>query len=152
MEKLDKISFFNLISVFSAFIDIAKIIYLLTHIVEEQIANKQKINCDLVKFYYINRSPTPLLLFWQIGHWCNVNLRKLLSAYKSHVRETSLFTGTIPDQVRNYSQAFRFGARSKSEKVKLREPRGATAVAIGDDSGRVVAQERNRNRISDRWE
>ena len=30
-----------------------------------------------------------------------VNLRKLLSAPKSHVRETSLFTGAIPNQVHN---------------------------------------------------
>src|SRR6218665_321552 len=32
---------------------------------------------------------------------CNVKLRKLLSAHKSHVRETSLFTGPIPNPVRN---------------------------------------------------
>src|SRR6218665_2221298 len=38
---------------------------------------------------------------------CNVKLRKLLSALKSHVRETSLFTGAIPNQVRN-SQTSRF--------------------------------------------
>ena len=38
---------------------------------------------------------------------CNVNLWKLLSAHKSHVRETSLFTGTIPNQVCN-SKASRF--------------------------------------------
>jgi len=41
---------------------------------------------------------------------CNVNFRKLLSAHKSHVRETSLFTGAILNQVRN-SQTSRFGAR-----------------------------------------
>jgi len=28
---------------------------------------------------------------------CNVNRRKILSAHKNHVRETSLFTGAIPD-------------------------------------------------------
>src|SRR6218665_1015412 len=39
--------------------------------------------------------------------YCNVNLRKLLSAHKSHVRETSLFTGAIPNQVRN-NQTSRF--------------------------------------------
>ena len=35
--------------------------------------------------------------------WCrpNVNLRKLLSAPKSHVRVTSLFTSAIPNQIRN---------------------------------------------------
>src|SRR6218665_2197932 len=33
--------------------------------------------------------------------WGNVKLRKLLSADKSHVRETSLFTGAIPNPVRN---------------------------------------------------
>src|SRR6218665_1410100 len=32
---------------------------------------------------------------------CNVKLQKLLSAHKSHVRETSLFTGAIPSPVRN---------------------------------------------------
>jgi len=31
----------------------------------------------------------------------NVNLRKLLSAHKSHVRKVSLFTGAIPIQIRN---------------------------------------------------
>jgi len=41
---------------------------------------------------------------------CNVNLRKLLSAHKSHVKDTSLFTGAIPNQVR-HSQISRFGAR-----------------------------------------
>ena len=38
---------------------------------------------------------------------CNVKLRKLLGAHKSHVRETSLFTGAIPNPVRN-SQTPRF--------------------------------------------
>src|SRR6218665_1696910 len=37
----------------------------------------------------------------------NVKLRKFLSAYKSHVRKTSLFTGAIPNPVRN-SQTSRF--------------------------------------------
>src|SRR6218665_2337937 len=32
---------------------------------------------------------------------CNVKLRKFLSAYKSHVRRASLFTGAIPNPVRN---------------------------------------------------
>src|SRR6218665_3558495 len=38
---------------------------------------------------------------------CNVTLRKFLSAHKSHVRETSLFTGAIPNPVHN-SQTSRF--------------------------------------------
>src|SRR6218665_1067633 len=38
---------------------------------------------------------------------CNAKLRKFLSAYKSHVRKTSLFTGAIPNPVRN-SQTSRF--------------------------------------------
>src|SRR6218665_448230 len=38
---------------------------------------------------------------------CNVSLLKLLSAHKSHVRETILFTGAIPNTVRN-SQISRF--------------------------------------------
>ena len=42
-----------------------------------------------------------------IGLECNVKLRKLLSAHKSHVREISLFTGAIPNPVRN-SQTSRF--------------------------------------------
>ena len=37
--------------------------YLHTHILEEQIANKQKNYCDLVKFYYIYRSPTTCFFF-----------------------------------------------------------------------------------------
>src|SRR6218665_4101780 len=39
--------------------------------------------------------------------YCNVKLRKLLSAHKSHVTETSLFTGAIPNPVHN-SQTSRF--------------------------------------------
>ena len=74
-----------------------------------------------------------------IGNKCNVKLRKLLSAHKSHVRETSLFTGAIPNPVRN-SQTSRFVARSKSGKVKPGRQRGAT-VAVGDDGGRVMVQE-----------
>src|SRR6218665_1775939 len=54
---------------------------------------------------------------------CNVGLsfRKLLSAHKRHVRETSLFTDPIVGlyQVCT-SQTSRFGARSKSGKVKRR--------------------------------
>src|SRR6218665_2837935 len=38
---------------------------------------------------------------------CTVNPRQLLSAHKNHVRETSLFTSDIPNQVRN-SQTSRF--------------------------------------------
>src|SRR6218665_2950483 len=38
---------------------------------------------------------------------CNVKLRKLLSAHKTYVRETSLFTGAIPNPVR-ISQTSRF--------------------------------------------
>src|SRR6218665_2367105 len=38
---------------------------------------------------------------------CNVKLGKLLSTHKSHVRETSLLTGAIPNPVRN-SQTSRF--------------------------------------------
>jgi len=58
---------------------------------------------------------------------CNVKLRKLLSANKSHVRETSLFTGAIPNPVRN-SQTSRFvsvpgqipGRSSRGDSVVLR--------------------------------
>src|SRR6218665_3987478 len=68
-------------------------------------------------------------------------LVKLLSAHKSQLRETSLFTVAILNQFRN-SQTSRFvsvpAARTKSGKVKPRRQRGAT-VAIGDDGGRVVA-------------
>src|SRR6218665_2996039 len=46
---------------------------------------------------------------------CNVNLRKLLSANKSHVREISLFIGAIPNQVRN-SQTSHFVVGSKPRK------------------------------------
>src|SRR6218665_397240 len=38
---------------------------------------------------------------------CKIKIRKLLSAHKSHVRETSLFTGAKPNPVRN-SQTSRF--------------------------------------------
>src|SRR6218665_3038244 len=59
--------------------------------------------------------------------WGNVKLRKLLSANKSHVRETSLFTGAIPNPVRN-SQTSRFvsapgqnpGMSSRGDSVVLR--------------------------------
>ena len=40
---------------------------------------------------------------------CNVNLRKLLSDHKSHDRETSFYTGAIPNQVHN-SQTSRFAS------------------------------------------
>ena len=54
-------------------------------------------------------------------------LRKRLSAHKSHVRETSLFTGAIPNPVRN-SFSFRFvsvpgqnpGRSSRGDSVVLR--------------------------------
>src|SRR6218665_1510262 len=69
----------------------------------------------------------------------NVNIRKLLSVYKSHVREISLFTGTIPNQVRN-SQTSRFIVGSKPGKVKPKRQRGATVVT-GGGGGHVVAQE-----------
>jgi len=57
----------------------------------------------------------------------NVNLRKLFNAHKNHVRETSLFTGAIPNQVRN-SQTSRFfsvpcqsrGRSSREDRVELR--------------------------------
>src|SRR6218665_3332542 len=59
--------------------------------------------------------------------YCNVKLRKLLSAHKSHVTETSLFTGAIPNPVRN-SQTSRFvsvpgqnpGRSSRGDSVVLR--------------------------------
>src|SRR6218665_3011525 len=70
---------------------------------------------------------------------CNVNLRKLLSANKSHVREISLFISAIPNQVRN-SQTSRFVVGSKPGKVKPRRQRGATVVT-GGGGGHVVAQE-----------
>src|SRR6218665_54594 len=70
---------------------------------------------------------------------CNVNLRKLLSANKSHVREISLFTGAIPNQVRN-SQTSRFVVGSKPEKVKPRRQRGATVIT-GDGGGRGTGVE-----------
>src|SRR6218665_3963198 len=67
------------------------------------------------------------------------------SAHKSHVRETSLFTGAIPNPVHN-SQTSRFVSRSKSGKVKPGKQRSAT-VAVCDDGGRVMVQEWNRDRI-----
>src|SRR6218665_1032313 len=67
---------------------------------------------------------------------CNVNIRKLLSANKSHVREISLFIGTIPNQVRN-SQTSRFVVGSKSGKVKPRRQRGATVVTGGGNRSRI---------------
>src|SRR6218665_3738364 len=70
---------------------------------------------------------------------CNVNLRKLLSAHKSHVRETSLFTGATPNQVCN-SQTSPFVVGSKPGRVKPRRQRGDT-VLTGGGGGRVVAQE-----------
>jgi len=75
---------------------------------------------------------------------CNVNLRKPLSAHKK-VRETSLFTYAVRNKVRKSQTLVSF--RSKSGKVKPSEQRWAT-VAIGDDDGRVVSQEWNRDRIA----
>src|SRR6218665_133633 len=77
--------------------------------------------------------------------YCNVNLRKLLSAHKSHVRETSLFTGAIPKSVRN-SQTSRFVSvpGQNPGKVKPKKQRGAR-VAACDDDGRVMVQEWNRD-------
>src|SRR6218665_1621045 len=58
---------------------------------------------------------------------CNVNLRKLLSAHTSHIRETSLFTGAISNPFHN-SQTSRFvsvpgqnlGRSSQGDSVVLR--------------------------------
>src|SRR6218665_2687388 len=52
------------------------------------------------------------------------------------------YTKSSP-QYPNFS--FRFGARSKSAKVKLGKQRGAT-VAVCDDGGRVMVKEWNRDR------
>src|SRR6218665_2843659 len=71
---------------------------------------------------------------------CNVNLRKLLSANKSQVREMSLFIGSMPNQVRN-SQTSRFVVGSKPGKVKPRRQRGATVVTGG--GGRFLRPIRN---------
>src|SRR6218665_3963173 len=46
-------------------------------------------------------------------HFSNVILRKLLSAHKSHVRETSLFTGAIPNPVCNSKTSFPFPQLSR---------------------------------------
>src|SRR6218665_1112957 len=56
---------------------------------------------------------------------CNVKLRKLLSVHKSHVRETSLFTGAIPNPVRN-SQTSRFV--SVPDQYPRRSSRGDSVV------------------------
>ena len=37
---------------------------------------------------------------------CNVNLRKLISAHKSQVTETSLFTDAMPNQIRNSQTSY----------------------------------------------
>jgi len=72
-----------------------------------------------------------------------VNLRKLLSGNKSHARESSFFTGAIPNQVR-YSQIiiYRFvSVPDQNPERSSREGilRGAM-VAIGADGGRVVQE------------
>src|SRR6218665_2884178 len=80
---------------------------------------------------------------------CNVKLRKLLSAHKSHVRETSLFTGAVPNPVRN-SQTFRFGARSKSWKVKSGSRVNVDAMLYSDCSF-LVSRENDFNQGSAGW-
>src|SRR6218665_95440 len=66
---------------------------------------------------------------------CNVKLRKL-SAHKSHVRETSLFTSPIGLPIVQSAIAnLRFGARSKSGKVKPGKQRGATVAVCEDGAG-----------------
>src|SRR6218665_1733149 len=63
----------------------------------------------------------------------NVNLRKLISAHKSHVRETSLFAGAMPNQVRN-SQASR--VVSVPDQNPGRSSRGNTADTDGGKNKR----------------
>src|SRR6218665_958631 len=90
------------------------------------------------RFYSLDRWHKPMVGLC-VHCTCNVNLRKLLSANKSHVREISLFIGAILNQVRN-SQTSRFVVASKPGKVKPRRQRGATVVT-GGCGGHVVAQE-----------
>ena len=78
---------------------------------------------------------------------CNVNLQKLLSAQKSQVMETSLFTGAISNQVYN-SQAF--VSVPGHNQGRSRRQHGAM-VAISDDGGHVVVQDSNRDRISEEF-
>ena len=56
----------------------------------------------IIELLWYVRCNKVMFIYWL--HWllqCIVNLRKLFSAHKSHVRETSLFTGAIPNQARN---------------------------------------------------
>jgi len=79
--------------------------------------------------------------------YCNVNLRKLFSAHKNHVRETSLLTGAIPNQVRNNQASCFVSVPGQNPE---RSNRG-DSVHMGlrlqahDDGGCVVAQEWNRD-------
>src|SRR6218665_2958910 len=59
---------------------------------------------------------------------CNVILRKLLSAHKSHVRETSLFTGAIPNPVRNSQTSLFVWCQVKIREGSFQDP---TDLAIG---------------------
>src|SRR6218665_1808261 len=88
---------------------------------------------------------------WMIVmQYINVSLRKLLSARKSHVRDTNLFTGAIPNQVRN-SQTSRFISvpgqnserLSRGDSVGLRLQ--SVVVVVADVSWRNLW---NRNRIA----
>jgi len=45
-----------------------------------------------------------------------VNLQELLSAHKSHVRETSLFAGAMSNQVRNRHD-FRFARKKRAKRT-----------------------------------
>src|SRR6218665_3016774 len=56
---------------------------------------------------------------------CNVKLRKLLSAHKSHIRETSLFTGAIPNPVRNSQTSHFFSVPGQNPE---RSSRGDSVV------------------------
>src|SRR6218665_2786729 len=79
--------------------------------------------------------------------YCNVKLRKLLSANNSHGRETSLLTGAIPNPVRN-NQTSHFVSVPENNPGRSNRgdrQRGATA-AVGDDGGRAVVQEVESNR------
>src|SRR6218665_1690693 len=73
----------------------------------------------------------------------DLNLRKLLRAHKSYVRETSLYSSAlyhIKSAIAKHLASFRcHRARSKSGQVKPRRQRGPTA-AICDDGGRVVVR------------
>jgi len=57
---------------------------------------------------------------------CNVNIRKLLSTHKSHVGETSLFIGAMPNQVRNSQTSLSFQCH-----VKIREGQAEETAYVG---------------------